>query len=97
MVKAGRIVIHPRCTRLVKTLRLARRAKQMSKGFERMEEIGHADLLDCLIYMVRNLKRRELPAEVKERAATSGIVREVRAERPPMRNAHLLAKLLGGG
>jgi hypothetical protein len=61
MVRDGLLVIHPRCRLLIKTLRLAKRAKQVSKGFERGEEIGHADLLDALLYLVRNV-RRNAPA-----------------------------------
>jgi hypothetical protein len=69
MVRNGRIAIHPRCKLLIKTLRLARRAKQKRKGFEEMEKegLGHADLLDALLYLVRNVRRHEMPPDVPTR------------------------------
>lgn len=61
MIKEGRIVIHPRCTRLIKTMRLARKAAQARKGFLPIEGLGHCDLLEALLFLVRNLSRRDLP------------------------------------
>ncbi|MHB8682820.1 MAG: hypothetical protein ACYC9X_00660 [Dehalococcoidia bacterium] len=58
-IREGRLAIHPRCVKLVKTLQIAKRASLRYKDnkFERMEEIGHADLLDCLLYMIRNINQ----------------------------------------
>jgi hypothetical protein len=63
MLKSGRLVIHPRCVVLIKTLRIAKRAKEARKGFVEAKEIGHADLLDALIYLVRNVRRNAMPAQ----------------------------------
>lgn len=61
MFRDNRIAIHPRCEILIKTLLIARRAKSKRAGFEEAKGIGHADLLDCLLYMVRNLRRHNMP------------------------------------
>lgn len=61
MFRDHRIAIHPRCTRLIKTLRIARRSKNKHKGFMEQEGIGHADLLDCLLYLVRNVRKHQMP------------------------------------
>jgi hypothetical protein len=62
MVRDGRLVIHPRCKILIKTLRLAKR-EQTKRGlsFVEMPDIGHADLLDTLLYLIRNVKRHAMP------------------------------------
>lgn len=62
MLRDGLIVIHPRCKLLIKTMRMAKRHKQVRKGFQHGEEIGHADLLDALLYLVRNVRRHAMPA-----------------------------------
>lgn len=95
MVRDGRLAIHPRCKLLIKTLRVAKRAKQARKGFEHGDDIGHADLLDALLYMIRNVKRRELPKAPTQRQAEA----QVRppppvAQREPDRQ---LARALGLG
>lgn len=61
MFRNGQIAIHPRCKLLIKTLRIAKRAKAKKRGFEEMKEIGHADLLDTLLYIVRNLRKHAMP------------------------------------
>lgn len=61
MFRDGKIAIHPRCTTLIRTLMIAKRAKIKRNGFEEEKGIGHADLLDCLIYMVRNLRKHQMP------------------------------------
>lgn len=73
LVRDGRLAIHPRCKLLIKTLRVAKRAKQVRKGFEHAEDIGHADLLDCLIYKVRNINRRALPKPPEQRQAEAQV------------------------
>jgi hypothetical protein len=78
MVRDNRLAINPRCRLLIKTLRLARRAKQVAKGFEHGEEIGHADLLDALIYFIRNVKKRSMPKVASMRTAE----RDVRPPAP---------------
>ena len=94
MIRDGRLAIHPRCKLLIKTLRLAKRARQASRGFERMEEIGHADLLDALLYLIRNVRRREMPKAPQQRAAEA----QVRtAPQPALNGDQQLARALGLG
>jgi hypothetical protein len=88
MFRDGRIAIHPRCTKLIKTLRLAKRAKETKRGFERAAEIGHADLLDCLLYKIRNVNRRALPPAPTQHAATAQM-------RPPAPKADQSTLALG--
>lgn len=73
MVRDGLLAIHPRCRLLIKTLRLAKRAKQASKGFERGAEIGHADLLDALLYLIRNIRRASIPKASPVRNVEQGM------------------------
>lgn len=54
------IVIHPRCKNLIYQLKTAMWAKNR-KTFARSEEGGHQDLIDCLIYMVRNVQWQKNP------------------------------------
>lgn len=65
MLRDNRIAIHPRCEILIKTLRIAKRSKIKRKSFIEMDEIGHADLLDCLIYCVRNVRKHDMPEPEK--------------------------------
>jgi len=66
-VKQGRIKINPRCKNLLYHLRSARWNKRRT-DFERLKDMkdegllgGHADLLDALIYLVRNFIRTKNP------------------------------------
>ncbi len=94
MVRDGRIAIHPRCRLLIKTLRMAKRHKQANKGFERAEEIGHADLLDALLYLVRNVRRHNMPDAPPPRPHAD----LPRAATPPVPSgAEALVKALGFG
>ena len=45
---------------LLQTLRVAR-WNTTGKGWQHEEETGHADLLDALLYLRRNVTRRALP------------------------------------
>jgi hypothetical protein len=63
MIKEGRIAIHPRCKLLIKTMRTAKHASQKRKGFRRTKELGHADLLEALLFVVRNVRHREMPKD----------------------------------
>lgn len=94
MVRDGRLAIHPRCKLLIKTLRVAKRAKVARKGFEHMDDIGHADLLDCLLYKIRNLRRRELPRAPAQRQAEVQVRPPPVVQREPDRQ---LARALGLG
>lgn len=68
-IEAGRIIIDAGCERLILTLRTAR-WKMPKTGqpnsttrptWEYSQAIGHADLLDALLYLVRNVTRRPYP------------------------------------
>lgn len=65
LIADGRFVIDPSCTVLLATLRKAQWAKT-GRGerptFEHQADIGHADLLDAALYLVRNVRRRPYPA-----------------------------------
>jgi hypothetical protein len=50
--RADKIVIHPRCVKLIKHLTAARWNEQRT-DFERTEEMGHYDLLDAMVYLWR--------------------------------------------
>jgi hypothetical protein len=50
-IRQGRIHVHKRCTRLLKTLKYARYTD--SGDYERTEETGHADLWKALVYLYR--------------------------------------------
>jgi len=64
-ISDAKLWIHPRCVRLIKTLKRVRWRPTTSPtarptwGYEK--EIGHADLLDALIYLRRNVHRRPYP------------------------------------
>lgn len=62
-IEAGRIVIDAGCERLILTLRTARWKQSAGKTptWEYSQAIGHADLLDALLYLVRNVHRRPYP------------------------------------
>jgi len=63
LIRDGKLAIHPRCKLLIKTLRLAKRAKQARRGFEHLDEHDHADTVDALLYLVRNVRRNRMPDE----------------------------------
>jgi hypothetical protein len=95
MVREGRIAIHPRCRTLIKTMRLAKRT-ETARGlsFVEMDEIGHADLLDALIYLVRNVKRHTMTVA----APMSHVARDWAPTQPKRSQAgDVLARALGLG
>ena len=60
LVKDENIRIDPSCTMLIGTLRTAVWNKART-SFERLREYGHADALDALIYLHRNVGRYSNP------------------------------------
>ena len=60
LIADGRFVIDPSCVTLLRTLRTAQWATT-GKGFAEASDIGHADLLDAALYLVRNVRRRPYP------------------------------------
>lgn len=65
MIDDGTFVIDPSCTVLLATLKKAQWVKTVrpssTRAFVEHPEIGHADLLDAALYLVRNVKRRPYP------------------------------------
>lgn len=70
-VQTGKLIINPRCRKLIKTLRNAVWRKKPEMGFggkmvngsfgDGGQELGHFDLLAALIYMHRNVQWRRNP------------------------------------
>jgi hypothetical protein len=63
MISEGRFVIDEGCTQLLATLKRAQWAAtgKTNRGFAEDPAIGHADLLDAALYLVRNVHRRPYP------------------------------------
>lgn len=60
-LRAQKIFIHPRCKKLISQLATTVWNKNRT-SFERNSE-GHGDLLDALVYLVRNIRRAKRPKE----------------------------------
>ncbi|HEU4524277.1 MAG TPA: hypothetical protein VFR62_04610, partial [Gemmatimonadales bacterium] len=70
----GKLLIHPRCVRLIAQLENAVWNKARTE-YERSARDGHYDLVDALIYLARNLNRQKNPvpaarARRRDRATT---------------------------
>lgn len=67
-IRQGRIIIHPRCELLLRTLRHARR--KPNGDYERTEGTGHADAWAALSYLYRNVNwgRNPFPAVTPPRS-----------------------------
>lgn len=63
-IRQGRIIIHPRCELLLRTLRHARRKD--NGDYERTEGTGHADAWAALLYLFRNVNWQRNPYPVVE-------------------------------
>ncbi len=63
-IRQGRIIIHPRCELLLRTLRHARRKD--NGDYERTEGTGHADAWAALLYLYRNVNWQRNPFPVVE-------------------------------
>lgn len=63
MISDGHFVIDEGCPQLLATLKRAQWAAtgQTNRGFAEDPQIGHADLLDAALYLVRNVSRRPYP------------------------------------
>jgi hypothetical protein len=59
-IRAQKIIIHPRCKNLIFQLKTATWNKKRT-SFERTENEGHYDLVDALVYMVRNVQWQKNP------------------------------------
>lgn len=60
MIKAGKIIIHPRCKKTIGCLRAGIWDKNR-KRFDRSAMYGHFDHLAALMYLVRNLNQEDNP------------------------------------
>jgi hypothetical protein len=60
MIKGRKLIIHPRCKDLIRHMKTAI-WNATRKKFEETEEEGHFDLVDCLIYFMRNVSRTRNP------------------------------------
>jgi hypothetical protein len=61
MVQAGRIIVHPRCLKLIGCLNSAVYSNADRNMFSRSKEFGHFDHLAALIYLVRNVDQATNP------------------------------------
>lgn len=59
LLRSGQLVIHPRCVDLIQQLNTTVWNEARS-SYER-NQLGHGDLLDALVYLVRNLNRQRNP------------------------------------
>jgi hypothetical protein len=86
LVQEGRLVVHPRCKTLVKTLFAAAWNKKHN-SYERGDDIGHADALDALIYLTRNIRWQHNPVPAGQHWTVEG--------RPVTSNLSPTAKAFG--
>lgn len=56
MVKAGKVLIHPRCVKTITCLKAGIWNKER-KAFSRSANLGHYDHLAALVYLIRNLDK----------------------------------------
>ena len=64
MVSQEKLLIHPRCKNLIAHLKYGVWNKQKTQ-FERAAGMGHFDLIDALVYMVRMIRREKNPFPVQ--------------------------------
>lgn len=57
LVREGRLVVHPRCKKLIGCLRYGIFKDEKRKTFDKSDVYGHYDHLAALIYLVRNLDK----------------------------------------
>lgn len=63
LVQQKRIVIHPRCERLIRHLKTAVWNKQRT-SYERTDTEGHFDMIDALVYLVRSIDTSTNPQPI---------------------------------
>ncbi len=84
LVREGRVKIHPRCRNLDRHLRQTiwanhRQADYKRKGGE------HGDLLDCAVYMARNLRKGRNPVPLNYGINPDNQFARVRVEENPLK------------
>jgi PBSX family phage terminase large subunit len=60
LISQDKLFIHPRCFNLIRQLKVATWNKNRI-AFERTEKEGHYDLIDALIYLIRNIDKSKNP------------------------------------
>lgn len=63
LVAQGRLIVHPRCKRLIGCLKYGI-WDERRRQFERSKALGHFDSLAALIYLVRNLSKHSNPIPI---------------------------------
>ena len=62
MLASGKIIIHPRCTTLIRHLRNVRWYSPTNKTkFARSPDEGHYDLVDAIVYLIRSISYTKNP------------------------------------
>lgn len=61
LFRQKKIKIHPRCKNLIRHIRTTMWLNEKQRDYRRTKSGEHGDLVDCLIYMVRNLRRTKDP------------------------------------
>lgn len=61
LFRQKKIIIHPRCKHLMRQLRTTMWLNEKQTGYRRTRDGQHGDLIDCLVYTVRNLRRTRNP------------------------------------
>src|SRR5262245_57655464 len=68
LLRQHKIKVHPRCRNLARHIRTTMWLNERQETYRRTKDGQHGDLVDCLVYIVRNLRRTKNP-----RPATWGI------------------------
>jgi hypothetical protein len=94
LFKDERIRIDPSCTMLIGTLKTAVWNKGRT-SFERLREYGHADALDALIYLYRNVDRYSNPYPGIPEGATWQTHQLRNIKKPAHEEAESIKRLMG--
>ena len=76
LISDDRLLIHPRCKNLIRQMRTAIWNVTRTK-YERIESEGHFDLIDALVYLVRNVDEFENPYQASHHYANETTIAEV--------------------
>lgn len=64
LFRQKKILIHPRCKHLMRQIRTTMWMNEKQSDYRRTKDGQHGDLIDCLVYTVRNLRRTRDPKPV---------------------------------
>jgi hypothetical protein len=92
-VKAGRVIVHPRCAQLLGCLKYGIWNKNRDK-FERSVAYGHFDALAALVYLIRNIDvyTNPIPEQLGKSEATHFVIS---GQEPVSQEGKELRKLFG--